>query len=104
METLREAARKTPIVETCDVCVIGGGCTGVFAAVAAARHGARVSLIENNGFFGGVATAGIVNIWHQLFDTRLERQVIGGLTWEIVQRLGRRDAVKIIKRTADTHD
>jgi len=103
VETVREPARETPVVETCDLCVIGGGCTGVFAAVAAARRGLRVSLIENNGFFGGVATAAMVNIWHSLFDTRFERQVIGGLTWEIVRRLARRDAVKVIKRTADTH-
>ncbi len=30
----------------------------VFAAVSTARLGAKVVIAENNGFFGGVATAG----------------------------------------------
>lgn len=59
--TVREPARETPVVHECDVCVVGGSCTGVFAAVAAARLGAKVALIESNGFFGGVATASLVN-------------------------------------------
>jgi len=29
-----------------DVCVVGGGLAGTFAAIAAARHGAKVVLIE----------------------------------------------------------
>ena len=62
--TVSEPARRTPVVHECDLCVIGGSCTGVFAAVAAARLGAKVALIESNGFFGGVATASLVNIWH----------------------------------------
>jgi hypothetical protein len=50
--TVSEPARQTPVVHECDLCVIGGSCTGVFAAVAAARLGAKVALIESNGFFG----------------------------------------------------
>ena len=44
-----------------DVIVTGGGPGGVPAAVAAARNGARVLLIERYGFLGGMATAGLVN-------------------------------------------
>jgi hypothetical protein len=44
LDTLREPARDIPVVADCDLCVIGGSCTGVFAAVAAARLGARVVL------------------------------------------------------------
>ena len=43
-----------------DVIVIGGGPGGVPAAVAAARNGARVLLIENYGFLGGMATSALV--------------------------------------------
>jgi hypothetical protein len=75
--------------------VIGGGCTGVFAAVRAARLGASVALVENNGFFGGVATAGLVNIWHSIYDTVGEQQIIGGLTVEVIERLRKRDAVAL---------
>jgi heterodisulfide reductase subunit A-like polyferredoxin len=56
MPSIREEARDIPVVEQCDICVVGGSCTGVFAAVAA-RLGAEVAIIEQNGFFGGVATS-----------------------------------------------
>ena len=92
MNTFHEPARETPIVEDCDVCVAGGSCTGVFAAVRAARLGARVALVENNGFFGGVATAGLVNVWHSFYDTTGETQIIAGLTEEITHTLISRNA------------
>ncbi len=44
-----------------DVIVAGGGLSGVAAAVAAAREGASVLLVEKYGFLGGMATAGLVN-------------------------------------------
>jgi len=75
--------------------VVGGSCTGVFAAVAAARRGAKVALIEKNGFFGGVATASLVNIWHSLFDTEEKNQIIAGLTSEAVERLKKRNGVQM---------
>mgnify|MGYP003872786321 CR=1 FL=1 len=93
MDVIREAPREIPVVADVDVCVVGGSCTGVFAAVAAARLGARVALIEANGFFGGVATASLVNVWHSTKDIQGQRQVIAGLTTEVVDRLARRDAV-----------
>lgn len=43
-----------------DVCVAGGGPAGVAAAVMAARQGAKVLLLESQGFFGGAGTAGLV--------------------------------------------
>jgi len=92
-EMIREPPRQTPVVHECDVCVVGGSCTGVFAAVAAARLGAKVALIESNGFFGGVATASLVNIWHSLADRTRKKQIIAGLTAEVLDRLRRRDAV-----------
>jgi len=90
---LRESPRETPVAAAVDLCVVGGSCTGVFAAVAAARLGAKVALIEANGFFGGVATASMVNIWHSTKDIKDQQQVIAGLTTEILDRLARRDAV-----------
>src|SRR4051812_17696166 len=40
-----------------DVVVVGGGSAGIAAAVAAARLGSRVILIERNAYPGGKATA-----------------------------------------------
>ncbi|HUT92925.1 MAG TPA: FAD-dependent oxidoreductase [Thermoguttaceae bacterium] len=102
-DTIREPAREIPVVAECDLCVIGGSSTGVFAAVAAARLGARVALVENLGLFGGVATASLVNIWHSIFDTAGQRQIIGGLTTEVVKRLEKRNAVIASKPSASRH-
>lgn len=43
-----------------DVAVCGGGVAGVGAAVAAARNGAKVVLIESTGALGGTATSGLM--------------------------------------------
>ena len=45
----------------CDVLVVGGGVSGIAAAVGASRAGAKVALIEKYGFLGGMATAGMVS-------------------------------------------
>jgi len=87
MNTIIEPSRQIPVVHECDICVIGGSSTRVFAAVAASRLGARVALIEMNGFFGGTATAAKVCVWHTHLDTAYEKQIIGGLTMELVRRM-----------------
>ncbi len=93
MNTIREPARDVPLVHEADLCVVGGSCTGVFAAVRAARLGLSVAVIEKQNCFGGMATAGAVNVWHSLHDTSGERRIIGGLTREVIERLKKRDAV-----------
>ncbi|MEX0741227.1 MAG: FAD-dependent oxidoreductase, partial [Phycisphaeraceae bacterium] len=45
----------------CDVLVIGGGSAGLAAAVAAARAGAKVVLVERYGSLGGMASASLVH-------------------------------------------
>ena len=69
-----------------DVLVCGAGVAGCMAAVAAAREGARVVLLERYGFLGGNATAGAVaqfNCW----QTAAGRTVVAGLADEVVRRL-----------------
>ena len=44
------------------VLVVGGGCAGVMAALAAARAGQKVTIVERYGCFGGLWTAGLVLI------------------------------------------
>ena len=93
MKTIREPERQIPVTHETDLVVVGGSSTGVFAAVRAARLGLRVAIIEKHNCFGGVATVAAVNIWHSLHDTHNERQVISGLTQEVITRLQRRNAV-----------
>ena len=75
--TIREPGRALPVKHSCDVLVAGGGLAGSAAAVAAARNGARVVLIDKACALGGLATLGIVTIWLPLCDGR-GRQVSGG--------------------------
>jgi hypothetical protein len=66
-----------------DLAVVGGGSTGVCAAVRAARLGLKVCIIEKSNCFGGVATNGLVNVWHTLYDTKMQKEIIGGITQQI---------------------
>ncbi len=93
MSWVTEEAKQVAVVDDVDVCVIGGGCTGAFAAIRAARLGARVALVERENCFGGAATAGLVTNWHTLQDFQYSQQIIGGLTAEVLDRLARRHAV-----------
>jgi len=101
--SIEEPPRRTPVVEECDLCVVGGSCTGVFAAVAAARLGAKVALVENLAYFGGVATASLVNIWHSTLDANFDKPTIAGLTTEITDRLRKRDGVITVERSLARH-
>ena len=68
-----------------DVVVCGGGPAGFIAAIAAAREGAKTAIVEQYGFFGGMATAGFVNpISVFSYNGAL---VTGGIPWEFVNRL-----------------
>ncbi len=68
----------------CDVLVVGGGVTGVAAATAAARSGAKTILLEQRPFVGGNATTGLC--LHN-YITKFNRQVVFGIAQEIVDRL-----------------
>jgi len=61
METIVEEAREIKVFDNVDVLVCGGGSSGIFAALASARHGADTFLVEQQGFFGGSTTAYLVN-------------------------------------------
>jgi len=88
-ETLREPPRETPVLKRTEVLVVGGGSAGVSAAVAAARAGAEVTLVERYGSLGGLATGGLIALLLSL-DDGLGRQVIGGLCQEVVERTARK--------------
>lgn len=52
----RPVVEKEPRFWSGDVVVVGGGSAGCSAAIAAARQGASVLLIESGGFLGGTGT------------------------------------------------
>ena len=74
-------------VEKTEVLVVGGGPAGLCAAIAAARTGAETMLIEQNGYAGGMATAGLVAPFMTCYDSGGNTMLIRGLFEEIVDRL-----------------
>lgn len=67
-----------------DVAVAGGGTAGVFAAISAARTGAKTILIEKNSVLGGTMTVAGVNFPGLFFAWG--KKIIDGPCWEAVQR------------------
>ena len=58
--TYYEPAKSIPVYGSFDVVIIGGGCAGFTAAIAAARTGASTLIIEQFPYFGGTATASLM--------------------------------------------
>jgi hypothetical protein len=86
--TYVEPAREIPVFAETDVLIVGGGPAGCAAAVAAARTGARVVLLERYGYLGGLSTGGLV-IWIDRMTDWDGQQVIAGFAREILDRLPR---------------
>lgn len=81
-----EPVREIPIYHRCDVLVVGGGPAGTAAAVAAARAGADVTLLERYNHLGGLSTGGLV-IWIDRMTDWEGEPVIRGFAQELVERL-----------------
>lgn len=67
-----------------DVAVIGGGTAGVFAAISAAKTGAKTVLIEKNNILGGTVTVANVNYPGLFFAWG--KPIIDGPCMEAVRR------------------
>lgn len=78
-----EPARNIEVAARYDVVVVGGGIAGVAAAIAAARNGATVCLLEKEYAPGGLATLGLVVIYLPLCDGR-GRLISTGLAEELL--------------------
>jgi hypothetical protein len=84
-----EPARQLPVYGEFDVVVVGGGPAGLAASWSAAKHGAKVLLVERYGFLGGMGTAGGVTNFAGLYGVRQGemKQVVHGVVDEIFDRL-----------------
>jgi hypothetical protein len=84
-KVLELPARSARVVSNPDVAVVGGGPAGVSAAVAAARAGARVTLVERYPYLGGLASGGMVLV---LDDMNAGDEIsVRGLCEEYIQRM-----------------
>jgi ribulose 1,5-bisphosphate synthetase/thiazole synthase len=59
-EIIESGTRRSKVVGDVDVVVVGGGPSGVAAAISAARNGVKVTLVERYPYLGGMATGGLV--------------------------------------------
>jgi hypothetical protein len=89
MKTIHEPAKDLPVVAESDVVVVGGGPGGIMAALAAARTGAKMLLIERYGFLGGMATAGLMTSFNGFRNEHPPDhvQTVRGIAQELVDRL-----------------
>jgi len=83
---------------TYDLIVVGGGFTGVAAAIAAARHGASVLLLEHGGALGGAAVNCLINPFMpngtKIGEKREFTELTQGLYAEISGRMAQLGAIK----------
>ncbi|MHC4560638.1 MAG: FAD-dependent oxidoreductase, partial [Planctomycetota bacterium] len=89
--------RQLPVLTETDVLVVGGGSAGIVAAIAAKRAGAKVTIVERYGHFGGLWTGGLVLtiLGHIALGPK---QVCQGIGEEMMRRLDKMDGA-IINRS-----
>lgn len=91
--TVINYTKQIPSKGSFDVVVLGGGPSGIMAAAAAAKNGARTALVEQYGFLGGMATAGLVApISVFRYNDEL---VVGGLPWDFIKKMEAEGGAKI---------
>lgn len=84
-ETYQPRSRRT--LPT-DVLVCGGGCAGSAAAIAAARRGAKVLLVEKAPFAGGIITSVGLPYFDGIANIRDHRIVVRGIALELLAKSG----------------
>ena len=89
MRMISDPSKQIPVVDEVDVLVVGGGMTGVAAALSAARMGAKVLVVEQFNCLGGVATSGWHNHLSQYNAWGNSERVVGGIAYELGERLVR---------------
>ena len=101
-----EPARRIPVVRDVDVLVVGAGTSGCSAAVAAARRGMRVVIVDRYGFLGGTATAAMVGCLCGVYTCSPNTvTVVAGHLREITDRLEeRRSGYKLKHRYQLDHE
>lgn len=80
---------QIPTLE-CDVLVAGAGTAGCIAAIAAARQGVSVILVEKTPVPGGTYTNGGIganSFYAMSTDPSAAKRVVGGIPYELSQRL-----------------
>ncbi|MDF2510325.1 MAG: putative rane protein [Herbinix sp.] len=100
-----EPSKQIPQIET-DVFIAGAGTSGCIAAIAAARTGAKVVLVEKLPVPGGTYTNGGIGTYSfYAAETNPERakRIVGGIAFELAQRLEAAGGATGFVPTANDH-
>ena len=89
--TVNQPARNVKVASQADVVVVGGGPAGVSAALAAARNGAKVTLLERYNHLGGLASGGMVLVLDDMWDNHLLEISVRGICLDMIERLSALD-------------
>lgn len=85
----QEQGKVLPILATCDVLVVGGGPSGISAAIGAARAGANTIIIEKFGCLGGViTTVGMETLGWYRYEGTVDSVGIGSEMEKIAEKMG----------------
>jgi hypothetical protein len=86
--SVAEPDRRVPVAASADLVVVGGGPAGIAAAVAGARNGLKVVLLERYPYLGGLASGGMVLVLDDMCNG--PEVSVRGLCAEMIERLERR--------------
>src|SRR5260370_41351133 len=84
---MRDRGPAPRVVARSDVVVVGGGPTGFAAAIAAARLGVKVTLVERYPYLGGLASGGMVLVLDDM--TNGQEITCTGICMEMIERMAR---------------
>src|SRR5262245_24894914 len=86
-EFVSEPGGRVPVAAVADLVVVGGGPAGIAAAVAGARNGLSVTLIERYPYLGGLASGGMVLVLDDMCNGA--EISVRGICAELIDRLER---------------
>lgn len=94
--TAGEVIISPPLMASADVVVVGAGTAGACAAIAAARGGASVLLVEKQGFMGGTSTA-VLDTFYGFYTPGSDAvKIAGGISDDVVA--GLRELGPVVER------
>lgn len=80
-----EPGGQVPVAAEADLVVVGGGPAGTAAAIAGARNGLKVTMLERYPYLGGLASGGMVLVLDDMCNG--SEIAVRGICGELIERL-----------------